>query len=414
MGFKKVKDHTGRTRIELSKYWPDRTRYRRYVPNPTVAKKVTARIDEAIAMGTWRELKEELSRNGGDDPKIADFAEVYFKEYCCVRNSRPDFKEHAIKPIVRLLGSVSLKTLKRKHAHEFTEKLLNDVEPATVNRSLAVLKNMLGFAVDKEYLAANPLARFKLLPEEQRPTRILSLEEYWRLIECHDDPVAAAYATVLGETAIRKSEGIRLTWSFIDFHQRLLTVERSKNRKPRYIPLSEFALQALASLQRLDGCPSVFVRLDDGTPWHSFQGPFNRAKEKAGLEWVGFHDLRHFRASQWVMQGVDIRTVQELLGHQSITTTMRYAHYAPQHATQSIREVQRREAERFVLAQEKNRRKEETPIEAIRPALLTCSFQNAEKRTRTSTPLRGLEPESSASANSAISAKGIKSMFFDC
>ncbi len=79
MGFKKVKDHTGRARIELSKYWPDRTRYRRYVPNPTVAKKVTARIDEAIAMGTWRELKEELSRKGGDDPKIADFADVYFR-----------------------------------------------------------------------------------------------------------------------------------------------------------------------------------------------------------------------------------------------------------------------------------------------------------------------------------------------
>ena len=58
------------------------------------------------------------------------------------------------------------------------------------------------------------------------------------------------------------------------------------------------------------------------------------------------------------MQGVDIRTVQELLGHQSITTTMRYAHYAPQHATQSIREVQRREAESFGSAQEKNRRQD--------------------------------------------------------
>jgi integrase len=167
---------------------------------------------------------------------------------------------------------------------------------------------------------------------------------------------ATRYATVLGETAIRKSEGIRLTWSFIDLGQRLLTVERSKNRKPRYIPLSEFALQTMASLPRLDGCPSVFVRLENGTPWHSFQGPFNRAKEKAGLGWVGFHHLRHFRASQWVMQGVDIRTVQELLGHQSITTTMRY--YAPQHATQSIREVQRHEAASFVSAQEKNRRQD--------------------------------------------------------
>ena len=385
MGFKKVKDHTGRTRIELSKYWPDRSRYRRYVPNPTVAKKVTARIDEAIAMGTWRELKEELSRNGGDDPKIADFADVYFKEYCCVRNSRPDFKEHAIKPIVRLLGSVSLKSLKRKHAHEFTEKLLNDVEPATVNRSLAVLKNMLGFAVDKEYLAANPLARFKLLPEEQKPTRILSLEEYWRLIECHDDPAAGAYATVLGETAIRKSEGIRLTWPFVDSQQGLLTVERSKNRKPRYIP--PFALQTLASLTRLDGCPAVFVRDENGTPWHSFQGPFNRAKEKAGLGWVGFHDLRHFRASQWVMQGVDIRTVQELLGHQSITTTMRYAHFAPHHATQSIREVQRREAERFVLAQEKNRRKEETPIEATSTGALNLLIRECRKEDSNLHPL---------------------------
>src|SRR5262245_50085047 len=112
------------------------------------------------------------------------------------------------------------------------------------------------------------------------------------------------------------------------------------------------------SLTRVGGCLAVFVRVENGTPWHSFQGPFNRAKKSAGLDWVGFHDLRHFGANQWVMQGVDIRTVQELLGHQSITTTMRYAHFAPQHATQSIGEVQKREAERFASAQEKNRRQD--------------------------------------------------------
>jgi integrase len=179
-----------------------------------------------------------------------------------------------------------------------------------------------------------------------------------RMIECHEDPIAAAYAVVLGETAIRKSEGIRLTWSFVDVQHRLLTVERSKNRRPRYIPLSDFALEALQSLPRLKECPRVFVRLETGSHWHDLRKPFERAKKKAGLEWVGFHGLRHFRASRWVMQGADIRTVQELLGNQEITTTMRYAHFAPHHAMQSSREIQRREAESFVSAQEKNRRRD--------------------------------------------------------
>ena len=61
-----------------------------------------------------------------------------------------------------------------------------------------------------------------------------------------------------------------------------------------------------------------------------------KGREKAGLEWVSFHDLRHFRATQWVMRGVDLRTVQELLGHSNITTTMRYVHFAPSHAIRTV------------------------------------------------------------------------------
>jgi len=62
------------------------------------------------------------------------------------------------------------------------------------------------------------------------------------------------------------------------------------------------------------------------------------------LEWIGFHDSRHFQATQWVMRGIDLRTVQELLGHSDITTTMRYSHFAPSHAMRSIAEVQKAEA----------------------------------------------------------------------
>jgi len=60
------------------------------------------------------------------------------------------------------------------------------------------------------------------------------------------------------------------------------------------------------------------------------------ARGKVGLDWVSFHDFPHFRATQWVMRGVDLRSVRELLGHADIHTTMRYAHFSPDHAAQSV------------------------------------------------------------------------------
>lgn len=57
--------------------------------------------------------------------------------------------------------------------------------------------------------------------------------------------------------------------------------------------------------------------------------PLRRACRKAGLREIGWHGLRHSFASQLVMAGVSLKTVQELLGHKSIKTTMVYAHLAP-------------------------------------------------------------------------------------
>ena len=60
---------------------------------------------------------------------------------------------------------------------------------------------------------------------------------------------------------------------------------------------------------------------------------------------LDFHDLRRFRATQWVTRGVDLRTVKELLGHADIKTTMRYAHFAPSHAVSAVRAAQQSEEE---------------------------------------------------------------------
>jgi site-specific recombinase XerD len=64
---------------------------------------------------------------------------------------------------------------------------------------------------------------------------------------------------------------------------------------------------------------------------------FQNAVKRAGIPHVRFHDLRHTFASHLVMGGVDIRTVQELLGHKDIRMTMRYSHLAPDHMKNAVR-----------------------------------------------------------------------------
>src|SRR2546422_473808 len=82
MGIRRWKDHKGRERIYVSRKWPDRTRFRRLMPNLTVAKKTLARIEESIAMTTWRDLRKELCGCERAELKIAELIEIYLSEYC--------------------------------------------------------------------------------------------------------------------------------------------------------------------------------------------------------------------------------------------------------------------------------------------------------------------------------------------
>jgi integrase len=352
-------DHKGRERIVVSKYWPDGSRFRRYFPNMTVAKKTMARIEESIAMGTWPEMKEELARGVEQGVTVSEFSKIYLQDYCRNHNTRPDFKKQALTSITRILGGLPLKDLRRSHAHQFIAKRSREVAPATVNRGLAVLKNMLTFAVEKEHIEVHPLLRFRMLPEEQKALRVMTLEEERKLVEAvaEVDPTIGAYVAVLGETGLRKSEGLNLKWGNVNVQERILAVEETKSGKPRYISLSDFALQWLNSLVRVIGCPHVFVQLEKRDRWRDPRGPFKKGRKAAGLEWVGFHDLRHFRATQWVKLGVDLVTVKELLGHSDMQTTMRYAHFAPSHAKRSILQAQRIEVGE-IERQEKNRREQ--------------------------------------------------------
>ena len=117
-------------------------------------------------------------------------------------------------------------------------------------------------------------------------------------------------------------------WNDIDFEREELRVRRSKGKRFRVIPLNDLALQALQEHPRHIASNVVFHN-PDGSCWKDVRGSFCATLRKAGLPRIRIHDLRHSFVSNLVMAGEDLRTVQELAGHRSITTTMKYAHLAP-------------------------------------------------------------------------------------
>ena len=341
------KDRRGKVRLYVSRQWPDGSRFRRVMPNRTVAKKTQARIEEAIAMGTWPNLKSELEKGKPEieNPTIKEFSKTYLEEFCRTRNRRPDFKEETLDVISRIVGNVRVKDFKKSDATRFvTIRSGENVKPATVNRGLAVLRHMLSYAVEKELILVQPLKKFRMLPEPERALRLPTEDDVEQLLKAgyEYDCVVGALLEVLVETGLRLSEALALTWSGVDLEARRLTVEFTKSGRVRHIPLTERAVAAFRSLVRFIKEPHVFVR-SNGKPIKDPRGALHAARKALGMDWVGFHTLRHFRCSQWVKYGMPMNDVQRYMGHESIQTTMIYVH-VDESAWETARRIETAEA----------------------------------------------------------------------
>jgi integrase len=110
----------------------------------------------------------------------------------------------------------------------------------------------------------------------------------------------------------------------------------TKNGERREIPINDTLRATLTGLTRRLDIPYVFYNPITGKPFQDTKNSFNRACKKAKITDFHFHDLRHTFASHLVMEGIDITTVKELLGHKTLTMTLRYAHLAPSHKVGAV------------------------------------------------------------------------------
>jgi integrase len=117
-----------------------------------------------------------------------------------------------------------------------------------------------------------------------------------------------------------------------------VVVHLAKNGEKRETPINDRLTETLKSIRRNDTSSYVFCD-KDGNPYYRFEKSFATALAKAGIKDFRFHDLRHTFASNLVMEGIDLATVRELLGHKSIEMTLRYSHLSPDHRSRAVKVI---------------------------------------------------------------------------
>ncbi len=249
-----------------------------------------------------------------------------------------------VQHLKRLLGNPPIHTVTVEILDRYRETRRGEgVGPATMNREMATLKHAMSKAVAWKLVrkaVREDLAGVQKYQEPAGRLRYLSgPDEADRLIrECRGilQPIVVAAL----HTGMRKSEILGLTWDAVDLKHGFIRLRETKSGEPRNLPINETLWSVLTGLRTRNDVPWVFHDLD-GNRLKDVRHGFEWACKRAGLVDFHFHDLRHTFASWLVMAGVPLATVSKLLGHKSLSMTMRYAHLSPKHMLSAVRVLDR-------------------------------------------------------------------------
>lgn len=240
---------------------------------------------------------------------------------------------------------VALERATHLHIRGFLGVQSVTLKPASRARRLAGLKAFYKFLARRRVIEASPARRVKAPKLPQRLPRAVPVDETFALLDAPDDEKLLgardrAMLEVLYGGGLRVSELVGLSLEDLDAKAGFVRV-LGKGIKERICPLNEAALEALAAYLEVRGAllakPSA--KADPRALFLNFRGGrltarsiarhLKRYAQQTGLDRnVSPHSLRHSFATHLLAGGADIRSIQELLGHASLSTTQRYTHVA--------------------------------------------------------------------------------------
>jgi integrase len=301
-------------------------------PSKKLAEQVLKDVQTKIAKKEYLGILEEKKI------LFEDFAQQYL-EYAKANKAQSTFRRDqvSVDHLVQAFKGKYLFEIAPEIIEKYKVSRLEKVEPAPINRELACLRHMYNKAIEWGYVKINPVKGIKRLKEPPGRLRYLKPEEVKKLLDACHGHIRPIVVTALN-TGMRKGELLNLKWADIDFENKKITVVNSKNNESRVIPINQTLYDELLDLSKRSNGEYVFSERN-GVPFRDIKKGFSAALKRAGIEDFRFHDLRHTFGSYLVMQGVDLRTVQQIMGHKDIKMTMRYSHLSPGHIQEAVKRL---------------------------------------------------------------------------
>ncbi len=325
---------------------------------------------EAAAKSYEAMLRQKLARGENIDGSVLapksqtfeQFAWKWFEVYVIPNNkySESKTKRSALNcSLIPFFGKMQIEKITVREIELYKAKCIKEgFKAKTVNNRLAVFSKCLATAYEWLTLSGTP-PKIMWLKCPPAPTRFLSPDECEILLSktagtLHD-------MILLGlRTGMRQGELIGLQWSSVNWENQTISVRHSqcyytkglvspKSNRVRTIPMDTDVYEMLFRRRKETGY--VFTKDGIAVGCRGLLTHLKQVSKTAGLGNIGWHTLRHTFASQLAMKGAPIPVIQALLGHSSVSTTMRYSHVAPSSLRSAIEMLSPKTSVNSVLRQ---------------------------------------------------------------
>lgn len=317
------------------------------------------RLDVAIAEAEEKRTQKRVGEVHlpGHRPSFKELVALY-KESAVFKSKKEGTRQNetqSLKRWIERLGAKRIDWIELGDLSAFRDARKRDgVSNRTINLDVTAFNNAMKFSLEHEKKWLQVVPRVKKLKEEPSKRRqLLTRQQIDLLIKkasvSENAELLRFYIRFLYSTGCREQEALRVRKCDVDMEREVVAIGsegESKNKQWREVQFNSSLRQVLTDLLAAlpDDCSWLFPSPQRGKkdiPAKSLRESFYLIRKEAKLDWVGFHDFRHFFASQCVMGGIDYMTIAKWLGHQDggILVAKVYGHLNDEHQRKAAKKL---------------------------------------------------------------------------